>query len=84
MKYTIQLHTESGSFSAPDGKDVKHARSRAEIRGLLEQWVDTVTRYGDAPCSALVWRGHLEDVTDVYPDAEATLGKRGGFHLTLG
>ena len=83
MNYTIQLHTESGSFSAPEGTDVRHCNSKAEIRRILERWEDTVRRYSDEPLSALVWKGKHNDVTDMYPDYEATLGVRGGFNLTF-
>ncbi len=83
MNYTIQLHTESGSFSSPEGTDVRHCSSKKDIRWYLESWQDDVQRYSDEPCSVLVWKGRHEDVTDMYPDFEATLGVRGGFHLTF-
>lgn len=81
MRYTIQLHTESGNFAAPEGTDIAHCHSLADIRRRLERWQNTVHRFDEAPCSALVWRGTLKDVTDTLPDAEATLGPRGGFNL---
>jgi hypothetical protein len=81
MKYTIQLHTDSGMFQAPEGQEVKHCSSKKDIRGSLEHWNDTVNRYSEGQCSALVWKGTLRDVTDIYPDGEATLGKRGGFRI---
>ena len=82
MNYTIQLHTESGSFSAPEGKVVRHCTSKSDIRWELERWQDRVQRYSEEPCSVLVWKGRHKDVTDMYPDYEATLGIRGGFILT--
>jgi len=81
MNYTIQLHTESGTFSAPEGNQVEHCQSKRAIRRALESWHDTVNRYSDGQCSALVWKGTLSDVTDIYPDGEATLGKLGGFRI---
>lgn len=81
MKYTIQLHTESGCFSAPQGDDVKHCQSKADIRWHLDNWADEVSRYSEQRVEALVWRGTLDDVTDVYPDWVATLGPRGGMQL---
>ena len=81
MHYTIQLHTDSGTFSAPQGHEVKHCRSKKAIRRALESWHDMVNRYSEGNCSALVWKNTLRDVTDIYPDGEATLGKRGGFRI---
>ena len=81
MRYTIQLHTDSGCFSTPQGDDVKHCRNKGDIRWHLDNWADTVSRYAEAPVEALVWRGTLDDITDVYPDWIATLGPRGGMHL---
>ncbi len=79
MKYTIQPHTDSGNFAAPFGdQSLSHCRSRAECHGILQDWQDTVCRYGDAPVSALVWKGFYDDTTDVYPDFELTFGPRGG------
>ena len=81
MRYTIQLHTESGSFSSPQGDDVKHCSNKADIRWYLDDWADTVSRYSEESVEVLVWRGTLEDVTDVCPDWVATLGPRGGMNL---
>ena len=52
------------------------------MRWYLEHWSDDVGRYSEGRCSVLIWRGHHKDVTDLYPDAEATLGKRGGMIIT--
>lgn len=81
MRYTIQLHTESGSFATPQGDNVRHCTSQADIRWHLDNWADTVSRYSEQPVEALVWRGTLNDVTDTYPDWVATLGPKGGMHL---
>ena len=81
MKYTIQLHTESGCFAPPQGDDVRHCTSQADIRWHLDNWADTVSRYSEESVEVLVWRGTLEDVTDAYPDWIATLGPKGGMHL---
>jgi len=81
MNYTIQLYTESGNFAAPEGKDVIHCTNKADILWELERWQDEVHQYDEAPCGALVWRGVYRDVTDLYPDNEATLGPRGGLRL---
>lgn len=81
MRYTIQLHTESGCFATPQGDEVKYCHSKADIRWHLDNWADRVSRYADTPAEVLVWRGKLDDVTDIYPDWVATLGPKGGMHL---
>lgn len=79
MKYTLQLHADSGNWACPEPTDVRYAYSKREAAGLLEDWADTVGRLDDERCaSALVWRGHLEDVTDAYPDWQLVLGPRMG------
>lgn len=80
MIYTIQCVSESGSLG--DGK-IQHVKSQAEISAALESWVELHDRVGSdsSLASVLAWRGHLEDVTDVYPDLEARFGPRGGFQF---
>lgn len=81
MLYTIQTHTESGSFATPDGESsLYRCRNKRECGYILSAWADEVGRYDYAPCSALVWRGHHRDVTDLDPDALITIGPRGGLH----
>jgi len=81
MLFTIQTHTESGNYASPDGKSsLYHCRNKRECGDILSDWADEVGRYDDAPCSALVWRGHHRDVTDLDPDAQITIGPRGGLH----
>lgn len=83
MRYTIQLHTESGCFATPQGDEVLHCQSKADIHWHLDNWADRVSRYADTPVEVLVWKGTLDDVTDIYPDWVAKLGPRGGMHLSL-
>jgi hypothetical protein len=79
MKYTVQLHADSGNWACPQPDDVRHAYSKQQAADLLTDWAETVGRYDDERCaSALVWCGHLDDVTDAYPDFELTLGPRLG------
>jgi hypothetical protein len=79
MKYTVQLHADSGNWACPDATDVHHVHSRDAVNGILEDWSDTVGRMDDERCaSALVWKGHLDDVTDAYPDFQLVLGPRMG------
>ena len=79
MRYTIQLHADSGNWACPEGTDVRHADSKRGAADWLSDWADTVGRYDDPQCtSALVWIGDYEDVTDLYPDFQLTVGPRGG------
>ena len=81
MKYTIQLHTDSTIFRLPEGTDVVHVTGKANIRRKLQSWHDTVNRYSEGECSALIWKGTIDDVTDIYPTAEASFGARCGFRI---
>jgi hypothetical protein len=78
--YTYQTVSESGSFSSPEGSDVEHARSKRDLRRALERWQDDHGRVGsdEQLASLVVWKGELDDVTDVYPDFEVKPGPRGG------
>ena len=78
--YTYQEVSESGSFSNPEGTDVGHARNKRDLRRALERWQDSHDRVGsdEQLASLIVWRGELDDVTDVYPDFEVKPGPRGG------
>ncbi len=83
MKYTYQTHSESGSFAPPEGRDVEHANSKDELDSALNGWKYVHGTVGSDPEAAclIVWFGHLDDVTDIYPDRVANYGPRGGFHL---
>lgn len=86
MKYTYQIYVNG--YASPEGDDVHHAMSLSELRGILESERDRAERLGAAyesddmsgGANMLVWSGHLEDVTDVYPDFERVFGPRGGIH----
>jgi hypothetical protein len=79
MYVTVQLHSLSGSFASPWGNDVEHS-TMAQANDLLRDWSDEHARIGSdrTDAHALVWVGHHDDVTDLYPDWEFTLGPRGG------
>lgn len=79
--YTLQFITESGSFSAPCGDDVEHCRNLKQLKAALEYWDSEVQALSEYRGEALVWYGRHPDVTDIYPDALATIGPRGGLHL---
>lgn len=81
MNLTIQTHSESGSFACPNGRQsLRHCSCRAEAALILEGWADVHARYGcdEHDATALVWRGHLKDVTDRQPDWQLCLGPRLG------
>jgi hypothetical protein len=83
MKLTIQTHSQSGSFAAPHGRQsLRHVWSKRDAADVLLDWADDHSRYGsdERDATALVWRGHLSDVTDQYPDFALTLGPRLGVH----
>lgn len=84
MNYTYQECSNSGSFSQPNGTKVNHATSKRQLVSALEYWQDSHSRVGsdERDASLLVWKGTLDDVTDVYPDFEVTSGLRMGAIFT--
>lgn len=81
MKLTVQLHSLSGSFASPSGKQsLFFVQSKRQASDLLSDWSDDHPRVGadEREAFALVWKGHLPDVTDQYPDFELSMGKRLG------
>lgn len=82
MKYTVQFLV--AGYGEPQGNDVGHYSSRANIASALERIHENAERYGAGyePSEAVVWKGEHDDVTDVYPDLVATMGPRGGIHFS--
>ena len=82
MRYTVQFFI--AGYGAPEGGDVEHADSKKEIGRMLQSEHDRAESYGAAyePSEALIWRGHHDDVTDIYPDASAVIGPRGGVQFS--
>lgn len=79
MLYTLQLFSESGNYASPDGKDCSHHWSKSSVNATFADWGDEQDRYGyRSDAYARVWRGHIDDVTDAYPDFELRYGPRGG------
>ena len=78
MRYTVQFLI--AGYSAPEGGDVEHANSKTEIARMLQLEHDRAESAGAGyePSEALIWHGHHGDVTDIYPDATAVIGPRGG------
>lgn len=78
--YTVQFHSASGSFASPWGTDVKHFDNLRGVRDGLEDWSDQHALVGSerTDAHALVYAGHHEDVTDLYPEFELSVGPRGG------
>ena len=81
MKYTIQLHTESGNFAQPLPQDVIHLSSLDEIKFELETFQKMVHRFDDSVCEASVYFGYHNDVTDMHPDKIAVFGKNRGIKI---
>ena len=81
MNYTYQTISESFSFWNPEGSDVRHASNRNTIKWALDDFVARHEQVGADPSMAqvLVWKGHLNDVQDVYPDFIYRKGPRGGY-----
>lgn len=78
MKWTMQ--TFIAGYSLPDGTEVRHVQSLSEARDALMADHEEAERFGAAyePSAALLWVGHLDDVTDIHPDREIVIGPRGG------
>ena len=76
--YTVQFII--AGYSMPEGQDVEHYSSKAAISRALQREHDQAEQYGAAyaPSEAIAWKGELSDVTDIYPDACAIIGPRGG------
>ena len=68
------------SYAAPSGTDVEYAPSIKAAKEIL--YARAENRDGRTPCveesEMLVWRGKLDDTTDVYPDLRLCFGPRGG------
>ena len=86
MHYTVTI--SDPNLAPADGTDVRHFSSQREVlRAWSEAYWNTPwcpDYWGGAlpamtdELTVTVWRGRLDDVTDVYPDAEVTIGRRGG------
>lgn len=85
IRYTAQV--SDLNLAWPEGTAVKYFASQAEVKAAWSAgYWNTIycSDYwgGDLPAmsdsfTVTVWRGELADVTDVYPDAEVVLGRRG-------
>ena len=81
MKLTVQLHSHSGSFASPDGRQsLFHCQSKAAAAECLIDWADKHPPIGsdEREAYAFVWKGHLTDTTDQCPDYELSMGPRLG------
>ena len=84
MTWTAQI--TDLNLASPEGTDVRHFATKVEAKAAWEAgYWNTMfcADYwgGDLPAmseefTVTLWRGRLEDVTDVYPDAEITLGRQ--------
>lgn len=77
-KYTVQFIV--AGYAMPEGTDVEYYDSLEMIAFGLQCAHDQAESFGAAyaPSEAVIWKGELDDVTDVYPDRLATIGPRGG------
>ena len=75
------MHSLSGNFGSPWGTDVR-VTTLSGAADLLREWAKLHDALGSEPTDAhaLVWIGAHDDVTDLYPDWELTVGPRGGIH----
>ena len=78
MKYTVQFFI--AGYSLPGGRDVEYFNTLADIKRALLREHDTAEVYGAGynPSECLLWKGHIKDVTDIYPDGGFIIGPRGG------
>ena len=84
MTYTILRTSNSCSFAYPEPTDTEVCHSKKELQWILERWQEEHSLVGseESDASLLIWRGKLEDITDMEPDFQATLGPRGGLQLS--
>jgi hypothetical protein len=84
MHYTYQTCSDSGSFSAAHDDECEHATNLRGLHFALENWQETHDRVGsDRQLAYLtVWRGRLEDVTNVDSAFVLRSGPRGGIVRT--
>lgn len=77
-RYTFQ--TIIAGYALPGGHEVHHATSKGRIADYLLADHLEAERYGAGyePSEALIWIGHHNDITDIYPDLRAVIGPRGG------
>ena len=79
--FTLQRVSESGSFSMPSGRDLIWVYTMKEAASIHQKWMREHERVGADPSAArvLVWKGHLDDVSDAYPSfmLRRAKGKRG-------
>ena len=82
MKVTMAWFGGS-SYASPEGKDVEHFSSLKTAKEVFQSRETDFDPY--YPCvegsSAMIWFGHLDDTTDIYPELELTLGPKGGVRV---
>ena len=88
MKVSVLIYVNG--YAQPDNAaDLVHCASMKEARAEIAATVHEAQRFGagydcdgDGGATALVFRGWIDDATDVYPDWTATVGPRGGVRLS--
>jgi len=78
MKYTVQLMSESGSFSCCYPDDVEYADGMEGLRELLDYWTGQHEKVGSDATEASLWVhvGYIDSFD--YPDFIVAQGPRGG------
>lgn len=85
MSYTCQITDHN--LATPEGTDVVFLKTKDAVieawnAAYLNTWNCETIWGGAMPAmsdalTVTVWHGRIADVTDVYPYAEVTLGRRG-------
>lgn len=82
MKVTMSWHGGI-NYAVPDGTDCERFSSLKIACDIFAARADNWD--GRTPCveesEALVWKGWLDDTTDIYPDLRLTMGPRGGVRV---
>lgn len=91
MNYTVQITDQNLAW--PEGTDVRHFGSKTDIlaawhAGYYNTAFCTNFWGGELPAmstefTVTVWRGWLDDVTDMYPYAQVRLSRQGRARWTL-
>lgn len=76
-RYTAQF--DAGRPGSWGEFEIEHFNSQKEIERRFREHIEECDRLTDVPDARMImWSGHLEDVTDRYPDAMLVRGPRGG------
>ena len=81
MKVTAQFFYGIG-YASPSGTDVEHFFSLSDVLDTLYfRYHDKIHFPCVEECEAQIFVGHINDVSDVYPDYNAFFGPRGAVRV---